>query len=513
MSVNKTVIAKNTIMLYIRMILVMAVTLFTTRVVLKNLGVEDYGIYNVVAGVVSMFAFLNSSMASATQRFMSFEIGINGDKRVNIVFCQSVIIHFIISAIIVILAETIGLWFVCNKLTIPESRFNAAIWAYQMAILTFVFHINNVPYHASIIAHERMGVYAIVSIVDVILKLVISYAISVSPIDKLVTYSVLLFMTSVVMFFFYKIYCRLQFKECVFHFVLDKAKFKEMFSFAGWNIIGNLAYTLRTQGSNILLNMFFGPAVNAARGVAHQVDGAVVQFVNNFQTASNPQIVKSYAQEQYDETMHLVSQCSKFSFFLMILLGLPIITQVDYILSAWLTVVPEYTCIFVQLILLNAIIDSLSNALKTHIKATGNVKWYMIIQGGFYLLALPVIWLFLKLGYSPISSLVILLAFTILGTFLRLFLLKRQAKGFSISYFAKQVLLPASIVGVLAALLSFLYSYIFPTSNFGGLIINSIALVVISGCIIWALGISKGERVYIKGLLNKLFITLSIKKN
>lgn len=494
------------------MIMVMAVMLFTTRIVLKNLGVEDYGIYNVVAGVVSMFAFLNSSMASATQRFLSFEIGINDEKRVNLVFCQSVIIHFIISAIIVVLAETIGLWFVYNKLTIPDNRFNAAMWVYQMAILTFVFHINNVPYHASIIAHERMGVYAWVSIVDVILKLVIAYAISVSPIDKLVSYSVLILMTSVVMFFFYKIYCRRQFKECVFHFALDKAKFKEMFSFAGWNIIGNLAFTLRTQGSNILLNMFFGPAVNAARGVAHQVDGAVVQFVNNFQTASNPQIVKSYAQEQYDETMHLVSQCSKFSFFLMILLGLPIITQVDYILSAWLTVVPEYTSVFVQLILLNAIIDSLSNALKTHIKATGNVKWYMIIQGGFYLLALPVIWVFLKLGYSPVSSIVVLLAFTILGTFLRLFLLKCQAKGFSISYFSKQVLMPASIVGGLAALLSFAYSLVFPTTTFVGLIINSIALVAISGSIIWALGVSKSERAYISSLLNKLLSTLSTKK-
>lgn len=494
------------------MIMVMAVMLFTTRIVLKNLGVEDYGIYNVVAGVVSMFAFLNSSMASATQRFLSFEIGINDEKRVNLVFCQSVIIHFIISAIIVVLAETIGLWFVYNKLTIPDNRFNAAMWVYQMAILTFVFHINNVPYHASIIAHERMGVYAWVSIVDVILKLVIAYAISVSPIDKLVSYSVLILMTSVVMFFFYKIYCRRQFKECVFHFALDKAKFKEMFSFAGWNIIGNLAFTLRTQGSNILLNMFFGPAVNAARGVAHQVDGAVVQFVNNFQTASNPQIVKSYAQEQYDETMHLVSQCSKFSFFLMILLGLPIITQVDYILSAWLTVVPEYTSVFVQLILLNAIIDSLSNALKTHIKATGNVKWYMIIQGGFYLLALPVIWVFLKLGYSPVSSIVVLLAFTIMGTFLRLFLLNCQAKGFSISYFSKQVLMPASIVGGLAALLSFAYSLVFPTTTFVGLVINSIALVAISGSIIWALGVSKSERSYISGLLNKLLSTLSIKK-
>ena len=504
MSVNKTIIAKNTLMLYIRMILVMVATLYTTRIVLKNLGVEDYGIYNVVAGVVSMFSFLNASMASATQRFLSFELGINDEKRVNMVFCHSVIIHLIIAGIIVVLAETIGLWFVYNKLTIPESRFNAAMWVYQIAILSFVFQIINVPYHASIIAHERMNVYAWVSILDVALKLGIAYVISISPIDKLILYSLLLLMTSIIMFLFYSVYGKHNFKECEFHFILNRDKFKEMFSFAGWNIIGNMAYTLRTQGSNILLNMFFGPAVNAARGVAHQVDGAVVLFVNNFQTASNPQIVKSYAQEHYNETMQLVSQCSKFSFFLMILLGLPIIFQVDYILSLWLAEVPEYTSIFVCLILFNAIIDSLSNALKTHIKATGNVKWYMIIQGGFYLLALPFIWLFLKHGYSPVSSIVVLIVFTCIGTFLRLFLLKWYARGFSISYYLKRVLIPSLYVGGLSAILSFLYSTKLPTFSPGGLIVNTIALLAISGCIIWLLGIRKKEKKYIYSLVRKL---------
>jgi O-antigen/teichoic acid export membrane protein len=378
------------------------------------------------------------------------------------------------------------------------------MWVYQIAILSFIFHIINVPYHASIIAHERMNVYAWVSILDVVLKLGIAYIISISPIDKLILYSLLLLMTSVIMFVFYSVYSKRNFTECEFHFVLERRKFKEMFSFAGWNIIGNMAYTLRTQGSNILLNMFFGPAVNAARGVAHQVDGAVVLFVNNFQTASNPQIVKSYAQEQYKETMRLVSQCSKFSFFLMILLGLPIIFQVDYILSLWLTEVPEYTSTFVRLILLNAIIDSLSNALKTHIKATGNVKWYMIIQGGFYLLALPVIWVFLKLGYSPVSSIVVLVVFTCIGTFLRLILLKRYAKGFSISYFFKRVLIPSLFVGGMSAMLSFLYSTKFPTFIFGGLIVNTIVLLTISGCTIWLLGISKNEKTNIISLVRKL---------
>lgn len=504
MAVNRKTIAKNTLMLYIRMILVMGVTLFTTRIVLKNLGVDDYGIYNVVAGVVSMFAFLNSSMAGATQRFLSFELGINDEKRVNTVFCQSVIIHILIAIIILILAETIGLWFVYNKLTIPDERFGAAMWVYQIAILSFLFQIINVPYHACIIAHEKMNVYAWVSILDVLLKLGIAYAISVSPFDKLVSYSLLILMTTIVMFLFYRIYSKRHFKECVFHLKFNKEKFKEMFSFAGWNIIGNMAFALRNQGSNILLNMFFGPAVNAARGVAHQVDGAVEHFVTNFQTASNPQIVKTYALEEYNETLRLVCQCSKFSFYLMILLGLPIIFQVDYILSIWLTNVPEYTTIFVQLILLNGIIDSISKAIKTYIKATGKVKWYMIIQGGFYLLALPVIYLFLKLGYSPVSSVIVLVVFTFLGTFLRLFLVQAVAEGFSISFFFKTVLLPAFLVGCLSALICFFYSKFLPTLNLVNLIVNTVVMLLFIAAVIWLVGLEKNERVYITNIIKKI---------
>lgn len=506
MSVNKKTIAKNTIMLYIRMIIVMATTLFTTRIVLKNLGVEDYGIYNVVAGVVYMFAFLNSAMAGATQRFLSFELGINDNKQVNLVFCQSVIIHVIIAIAIILLAETIGLWFVYNKLVIPENRFEAAMMVYQIAILSFVFQVINVPYNAAIIAHEKMSIYAWVSILDVALKLGIAYLISISPIDKLIMYSLLILITTIVMFLFYRLYSKRHFEECHFNFIFEKSKFEEMFSFAGWNFIGNMAYTLRNQGSNMLLNMFFGPAVNAARGVAAQVDGAVEHFVTSFQTASNPQIVKSYAQNQYDETMRLVGQCSKFSFFLMILLGLPIMFQVDFILCLWLTEVPPFTAIFVQLILLNGIIDSLSKPIKTYIKATGLVKWYMIIQGGFYLFALPVIYLFLKLGYSPVSSVLILVIFTFFGTFLRLFITKKIAKGFSISYFVQKVLLPATYIGAISMCLCFLYSKLHPTVIFSNFIINTIVMVLMTAVVVWFMGITKNEKKYIVHLMKKVLL-------
>lgn len=504
MATNKKTIAKNTMMLYFRMILVMCATLYTTRIVLKNLGVEDYGIYNVVAGIVSMFAFLNSSMAGATQRFMSFELGINDEKRINMVFCQSVIIHFLIAIIILILAETIGLWFVYNKLTIPDNRFVAAIWVYQIAILSFLFQVINVPYHASIIAHEKMNIYAWVSILDVALKLGIAYAISVTPYDALISYSILILLTNVVMFLFYKIYCNSHFKECRFHFRIDKVKFREMFSFAGWNIVGNMANAFRMQGSNILLNLFFGPAVNAARGVAQQVDGAVAHFVTNFQTASNPQIVKTYALKEYDKSVRLVCQCSKFSFFLMILIGFPIFFQADYILSVWLTEVPPYTIIFVRLILLNGILDSLSRAIIVYIKAIGNIKWYMIIQGGFYLLTLPVIYVFLKLGYSPVSSMLIILVFTFLGTFLRLFVVNRIDGSFSVKKYFKMVLWPAFLVGSISYAFCTIFSHFFSTLSIFQLITNSIVMLLFTTVPLWLLGIEKSEKSYIISLLSKI---------
>lgn len=490
-------------MLYFRMILVMAATLFTTRIVLKNLGVEDYGIYNVVAGIVSMFAFLNSSMAGATQRFMSFELGINDEERINMVFCQSVIIHILIAFVIFIFAETIGLWFVYNKLIIPENRFVAALWVYQVAIFSFLFHVINVPYHAAIIAHEKMNVYAWVSILDVSLKLGIAYAISISPADKLITYSVLILATSILTFMFYMLYCKLNFSECHFRIKFEKSKLWEMSSFAGWNIIGNMANAFRMQGSNMLLNIFFGPAVNAARGVAHQVDGAVAHFVTNFQTASNPQIIKTYALKDYNDSVRLVCQCSKFSFFLMLLIGLPVYFQANYILPVWLTEVPPFTIIFTKLILLNGILDALSRAIIVYIKATGNIKWYMIIQGGYYLLTLPVIYLFLKLGFSPVSSLVVILAFTFFGTFLRLYIVNRIDFHFSIMQYMRKVLWPSTIVGCISFAFCNLLSNSYLTSNIIHLFIKTLIMLLFTATIIWLLGIERSEKLYIISLINK----------
>lgn len=492
-NIDKKLIARNTLVLYFRMFFVMAVSIFTTRIVLKNLGEQDYGIYNVVAGFVSMLVFLNSSMASATQRFLTFEIGKQDTAGLENIFCQAMSIHILIALIFVLFAETVGLWFVCNQLNIPLERFNAAIWVYQFAILSFVLSILTVPFNASIIAHEQMSIYAAVSIIDVVLKLIIAYAITVISFDKLVTYSVLMFIAAFVPSFVYWLYCRLKFTECHYHFYFDKTKFTEIFSFAGWNIIGNFAYVLRNQGSNILLNIFFGPAVNAARGVSAQVESAVSSFVANFQTASNPQIIKSYAVGAYKESMTLVCQCSKFSFYLILTISIPIIFQAEYVLNLWLGTVPKYTVIFVQVMLINATLDSISSPLKTQAKATGNIKTYMIVQGGFFLLALPVIYIFLKIGFNPVSSVIVLLIFTFLGIFLRLFLVKRITSGFSVIEYL-EVLKAGLIVSLVCGLLCYGIGLLFPTNSLLTFGLKTILIVFATLFTVYTLGINKTER-------------------
>lgn len=502
--INKKLIAKNTMMLYLRMLFVMAVTFFTTRVVLRNLGSEDYGIYNVVGGFVSMLAFLNTSMASSTQRFLTVELGKKDLYNLKLVFSQSLSIHFLIAFFIILLAETVGLWFVNGQLNIPLDRHYAAIWAYQFAIFSFVVSVVTVPYNALIVAHENMSIYAWISILDVSLKLVIAYVITVISTDKLSTYAFLMFMTALIPSLVYWGYCKKKYEECKIVFIFDKKIFFEIFSFAGWNIIGNLAYVLRSQGSNILLNIFFGPVVNAARGISYQVESALSSFVANFQMASNPQIIKSYAVGAYDDTMKLVCQCSKFSFYLILILSFPVIFQADYVLGLWLEDVPPYTVSFVQIMLLNSTIDSISGPLKTHAKATGNIKYYMLIQGGFFLFSLPVIFLFLKLGYSPLSSMIILLVFTSIGVLLRMFLVYKIADGFSLSQYAN-VLLNGLFVLLLCAGVSHLFSALFETTSFLLFFMNTLIIIISSSLMVYFVGLNRAERSIIESVIKKIF--------
>lgn len=426
---NNKRIAKNTLLLYVRMLFTMAVSLFTSRVILNTLGVEDYGINNVVGGIVTMFSVLSGSLSSSISRFITFELGKGNIERLKTIFSTGVNIQLGMSVLIIIIAEAVGIWFLNAKMNIPADRMVAANWVFQCAILTFVLNLLSVPYNAAIIAHEKMSAFAYISVVEVTLKLIIVYMLTISPFDRLKTYAVLLLWVGAVIRFIYGYYCKRHFEECTYHFVFDKPVLKEMTGFAGWNFLGNGAYMLNTQGVNILMNLYFGVAVNAARGIATQVDAALKQFVNNFTTAVNPQITKSYAQGDLAYMYKLVCRSAKFSAFLMMFFAVPIILETNTILTIWLKTVPDYAVIFLQWIIISSFMDTvLANSLVTSMFATGKIKRYQIIVTTVGCLVFPLSWIAFKLGFEPqVGYILYFFIYTIL-LFVRLYLLKDMVK-------------------------------------------------------------------------------------
>ena len=426
---NNKRIAKNTLLLYVRMLFTMAVSLFTSRVILNTLGVEDYGINNVVGGIVTMFSVLSGSLSSSISRFITFELGKGNIERLKTIFSTGVNIQLGMSVLIIIIAEAVGIWFLNTKMNIPTDRMVAANWVFQCAILTFVLNLLSVPYNAAIIAHEKMSAFAYISVVEVSLKLIIVYMLMISPFDRLETYAVLLLLVGAVIRFIYGYYCKRHFEECTYHFVFDKPVLKEMTGFAGWNFLGNGAYMLNTQGVNILMNLYFGVAVNAARGIATQVDAALKQFVNNFTTAVNPQITKSYAQGDLAYMHKLVCRSAKFSAFLMMFFAVPIILETNTILTIWLKTVPGYAVIFLQWIIISSFMDTvLANSLVTSMFATGKIKRYQIIVTTVGCLVFPLSWIAFKLGFEPqVGYILYFIIYTIL-LFVRLNLLKDMVK-------------------------------------------------------------------------------------
>lgn len=426
---NNKRIAKNTLLLYVRMLFTMAVSLFTSRVILNTLGVEDYGINNVVGGIVTMFSVLSGSLSSSISRFITFELGKGNIERLKTIFSTGVNIQLGMSVLIIIIAEAVGIWFLNTKMNIPTDRMVAANWVFQCAILTFVLNLLSVPYNAAIIAHEKMSAFAYISVVEVTLKLIIVYMLTISPFDRLKTYAVLLLCVGAVIRFIYGYYCKRHFEECTYHFVFDKPVLKEMTGFAGWNFLGNGAYMLNTQGVNILMNLYFGVAVNAARGIATQVDAALKQFVNNFTTAVNPQITKSYAQGDLAYMHKLVCRSAKFSAFLMMFFAVPIILETNTILTIWLKTVPDYAVIFLQWIIISSFMDTvLANSLVTSMFATGKIKRYQIIVTTVGCLVFPLSWIAFKLGFEPqVGYILYFIIYTIL-LFVRLYLLKDMVK-------------------------------------------------------------------------------------
>lgn len=493
---NNKRIAKNTLLLYCRMLFMMLVSLYTSRVVLGILGVEDYGIYNVVGGVVAMFGFINGAMATSTQRYLTFELGRGDLQCLHKVFCTSIIIHALIALLIVFLAETVGLWFFYHKMIIPEARMEAAMWVYQSSILATVVMIMSVPYNATIIAHERMSAFAYISVIEVVLKLLIVYLLQVGSVDKLILYALLILVVQLGIRMVYGIYCSRHFQETRFRWFWEKTLFREMLAFAGWNLWGNCAGAAFTQGVNLLLNMFFGPVVNAARGIAVQVQAAISQFSINFQTAMNPQITKSYAVHEYGYMHGLIFRSSKFTFYLLLLLSLPVMLETDAILRLWLGTVPEYTVVFIRLMLCVTIIDSVANPLMVSASATGRVKLYQGVVGGILLSILPLSYIVLKLGGNPASVFVVHLCVCIVAFIVRLYIIRPMIR-LSLADYGRHVIVPCLLVTLISLIVPCVVKELLPEGILAFFIICLISLVSVL-LTAYRFGLSVSERDFIQ---------------
>lgn len=400
---NNKRIAKNTIMLYIRMFISMVVGLYTSRVVLATLGVEDYGIYGVVGGVVGMMGFLNASMSGATSRFLTFELGKGDKERLAKTFSSALIVHIIIAIVVLILAETIGLWFLCNKLNIPADRMEAAHWVYQFSIFGAMLGITQVPYNASIIAHEKMDVYAYMEILNVSLKLLIVYLLCIGNFDKLILYASLMLAVSILIMMVYRIYAIRQFPEAHFHWIWDKTYLRPLLSFSGWDLYGNACVIARQQGTNFLINIFYGVVYNAASGIATTVQGTISGLAFNIILAFRPQIIKQYAKGNVEDMSKLVGNAVCFTTILFGCMSIPLILETHYIMKAWLGVIPEKSEIFCQILLIASFLGLLNNIWNTCIHATGKIKEISIFSGTFFLISLPIIYVVFQFK-APVES-------------------------------------------------------------------------------------------------------------
>ncbi|MBO5731238.1 MAG: hypothetical protein J6R67_08575 [Treponema sp.] len=434
-------IAKNTLMLYFRQILIMLVSLYTVRVVLATLGAQDYGIYNVVAGVVTMFSFLSGSMATASQRYFSFALGQNDEVQLKRYFSMSFTIYCLIALVVVVVAETFGLWFVENKLVVPAERQQAAFWIYQASVFSTVCTILTAPFMASIITHEDMNIYAYVSVVEVVLKLGIVFLLSLFPADKLIIYSLLMAAVVFVNTAIYRTICIKKYSECKFSFFWEKDLFKELISYTGWNMFGAAVGVFKFQVVNIILNQFFNPIVNTARGIAQQVNSAVNSFAQNFSTAVRPQIIKTYATGEKERMLQLMFRSCKATFLLMYVFALPLILEMPYVLKIWLKNVPEYAIVFTSLALIDALIDTISYPIMAAAQATGKIKLYQFVVGGVLLLNAPITFVVLKFGANPYSVFIVSIVITFVAFIVRLCILKRLI-DFSFWKYIFKVFLP-----------------------------------------------------------------------
>lgn len=438
--------AKNTGILYVRMLFMMIIGLYTSRVILHSLGISDFGLYNVIGGVVGFLGFINSSMGVATMRYITYEQGQHSSsEKLHLVFCTARSIHIVLSLVIFLIAETIGLWYVLNVLVVPEGRMTATLVVYQFTIISCIVNILSVPYNALITSHEKMSAFAYIAIYEAMMNLAIAFIIQNLPFDRLITYGLLLMIMHGSVRLIYGVYCKKNFPEVKGKWYFDKQQFKGMLSFALWITNGTLAVVAYTQGLNLLLNAFFGPTVNAARGVAVQVQHKIYNFCGSFQSAVKPQVTKSYSEEDYDYLHKLVINTSNFSFYLLFLLSLPVFIQAPFILDIWLAEVPEYSVPFLRLTLIVGMLESLKMPMNTSMHATGNIKKLQLFEATSLLLIIPVSYIFLKLDYPPVSVFVVQAVFFLIAQFIRGVIVCPAIKMKPSTYF-KDCLLKISVV-------------------------------------------------------------------
>lgn len=497
---NNKRIVKNTLLLYLRSVLLILISLYTSRVILDALGVKDYGIYNIVGGVVTSVSILVTALASATQRFITFALGKGDENHLKEVFQTSVTIHIVLGIIAVVFLESVGLFLLYNHLNIPSERLSAAALTMHCSIIVLFINFIAIPYNSLIIAHERMGAFAYISLLDASFKLLIAYLLSVSTMDRLVLYAFLLMMVAFVQRLLYMVYCKRHFEESVhLQYKLNKSLFKEMFTFSAWNLLGNGSAVLRNQGIDVLMNMFFGVTVNAAKGVCNQVQGAVYQFVSNFQTAINPQLTKSISGNDYQRANQLIITGSRYSFYLLSMFSIPMMLFTKEILSLWLVETPEYTVEFIRWTFVYLHFDCTSRLMINSILATGHIKKYQIVVSGIKFLALPLAYLFFIFWKNPVGGIVVNVLLEFICLLLRLYFNNKQV-GLKYSSFLFQAIVKTWIVFLVSVLLSWIICQYINSV----LVVNLILSAIIPVSVIYSIGISKRERLLVKQKINRI---------
>lgn len=488
---NNRRIAKNTLFLYFRMILTMLVSLYTSRIVLKSLGISDYGIYNVVAGVITMLGGITGSLAGTCSRYITVALGKNDFKYLRDVFGSTLMVQILLSIVVLVLGESIGLWFVLNKLVIPPERLSAAFWVYQFSIITSIMSLLNVPYNALIIAHEKMDVFAFISIFEVVTKLIGVYLLTYIRYDGLITYGIIILIIQLSSRFINTAYCRIKFKECVHALRWNASLLKEIASYSSWNSLSYLAIAGCTQGLNILINMFFGPAVNAARGIAVQIQNATTQLCANFQMAINPQIIKSCASGNYGNMHKLVVYSSRCSYYIMLLVIVPLIINARFVLDLWLESVPEHTVAFVRLTLLIALVESLKNPILAAIHATGKIRKFQTVEGCCLLSIVPVSYVLLR--FWEVVPEMVFIVYIIIEFLTQIVRLRIILPRISMRYamYIRKAMMPIVTVSVVTSALFVVFR---PCETFMGFIVSTLIMIIIELCIITCIGITKTER-------------------